>query len=1572
MYVCENRLLPFGCEFRVPVRNTALVLPLFFFPFFVVQLMNCNVIMPVASEITVASYFAWLAESDVSFAPLQGADESSAAKRRSLLLLDDSAIDVTWEEVVYGRLVYEAFSRGPQVLSHFLRQVAPMVTTSLACIVRCPSLDKLIVHVRSWFDSLSDAGITREAMYQTHFCVAEMVLGIFYHRRPPLIGLPLIFTHRCGFVVDFFLLKRGLRIWEDIPPYTELVSRWVLACGAIGNDSPFTGRLTHSEGSAWQRQSSRPSSSHHLAPPEHSIAHIGPITMMTAKDAFAASAPFANDLRDYFNEQYLDVHAHLTELVSDIVPPQPIEVSCTDVSIDVEHGVSGRVLVIGGSTFSPGYREHMLSCFNDLTFALSPPSDKRLIRIAGHPEGLFFILGSHLIEGCGLSGIEDEILCMCKEFMKHLTPYLREHANNSNLVHNPDLEYNADLVQFTLASPTASAYALHNDVNVLICDNGTDDLRYPAEQVVVVTLVIGDDWPPCVKVYLAFFKEGEKDPVAKLPIPKDAWHIQLHNMQLLKHQVIVDVPNGVSVSPHFRAVLSLRLTARFQQTADELETRLLNSPLPLPNQRHYVRVASDYDRCGVFDSWPDWNKISDLHKSPPSLVPVPVNVMNVVNRIRLPPDTFPRHPSTHWSSDISKTFTSSFTIAVAGPTWKHLVSAPYMEALIEKGFFILVADPPHSAGTSVDKYDFTYFGPCVDRLEEHGGVARETLPGTLVRAESVSKRFHLSTTIRHQATWNHKDHHLNAIYITNLYRNDVPNLANAIRYALKLSDAPQTPPGFWVGGTGGGAKSAGELGCADLGSRKADKAAPHAHVPCGQSLSSPNSSLVSASLRQGVVQVYVRLDPDDPSLVGLLKLPPAFFSAFEETKAVYLGLYQLGDVSIACDQSLAIQETLLGQFRLGPKKEKYGRFREEPHFKFHLAPLRVSHPPADSQPMQLLPLIVHRDDARLLSIVVSSSDSGPTQRSTIIDYLNPRDSRCVSRHDVLQSFLDDRGWERFSGDIVGDDGSDHTGSVLPSISTAYQSAGKHVSPDLALEAVKQASVATFYRLLCANVDSVGRVGFLSGSIYSCLSSVFRIHPMHHPVRTYDVTTLFFQACMQNANVRLDRHFSPADVGAPAMLEKALLASILLRLTGRVQAFCEWYTWHLSHSPSPGCAHSPIHLPSVDEMPSFLKFLKFSCMDASGYCSSMACWTSMQFACSIPGQCRNARSFIVFVNAMLHSLPMTVTNLLSTASMAASQGAPVSPALGDTRETARCFIKSLIIGPLPTDDRSGINFISRQVVLDLEEVWDLPFGPPLVVNPGFGGKQGFRLLARSSDTSSGHDPSPTACANLLYSAIVDRWSAVDLSLLGLQKSVVDGHVSVIYNSRPFTLEDTEHLACGGLYSPVAMTLPNRHCSVPKPASPHCHPIPRFADDGVLGPISHAELRRIALSAVNAWHGTLTVNPVALADVFVLRDDVSIKCALDAGPTLASQTESVSIFPIDFDCLSPANDDLLSIPDAGGKLARSSVLFDTSSDESDESSVLSRSPTRTLPIPKRRRRNCYDSDYCLSSSDRSISD
>ena len=118
---------------------------------------------------------------------------------------------------------------------------------------------------------------------------------------------------------------------------------------------------------------------------------------------------------------------------------------------------------------------------------------KCLIRISTYNSGKYFLLGSdnYLIESVKFAPVKSDICCMCKHIMDWLlTPLLKSYAEANNLHHNSNLCYDTTLIQFIWDTPKESAYALHNDINVLLCSAGLDDNNYPAEQVVVATMLI--------------------------------------------------------------------------------------------------------------------------------------------------------------------------------------------------------------------------------------------------------------------------------------------------------------------------------------------------------------------------------------------------------------------------------------------------------------------------------------------------------------------------------------------------------------------------------------------------------------------------------------------------------------------------------------------------------------------------------------------------------------------------------------------------------------------------------------------------------------------------------------------------------------------------------------------------------------------------------------------------------------------------------------------------------------------------------------------------------------------------
>jgi hypothetical protein len=851
------------------------------------------------------------------------------------------------------------------------------------------------------------------------------------------------------------------------------------------------------------------------------------------------------------------------------------------------------------------------------------------------------------------------------------------------------------------------------------------------------------------------------------------------------------------------------------------------------------------------------------------------DVSHAILRIQLKSDLYRRHPTAAWDSDIAKYFTSAYRVSVDAKTWAELASYPYLSELLEKSYFVAVADRVDD--DSKCPYSYTNFGPPVN-YDPSSGRWVEVLPGTLFSLPYIQTLYSLPGSKRHQQTWSNDPDTLNAILIKCLYRNDIANLADAIRYALRLPGAPMLPPEFWIGGSGGGAKSSGDKGCARLGSWQADKDLPHAFVPGGQKCTGSNESLLAACCRKGAIQAFVVLDPKDASMKKLGLLPDTVLKSSKPTLiVVYLGFYKLSGVTLKSDTPKEIQSSVYDLIELSPEDRKYSRFREENHFKFTVAPLRADHFPGAQDVSLLNRLVVHRHDSRVLSTIVTTPPNS-TKRSTLTNVLDPfYPGGVVRRSDILNNFVSNHGWERFTEHSAY--GCDLKGE-LP--------LNYFVDHGCALEAVKQASVATFSRMLHLNVDQRNMIGFLCGPSHSKLSSVFRIHPMHHPIRTYDVCTLFYQFCMINVNGRdIPRLFDPADKTVLSLFGKALLGSIVLRTTGRVQPFYDWHVWRqnvpLSSSSD---TFPPVTLPSECDMDSFLDFVTRSCTDRQGHPGPMTGWTSMQFASSIPTACRHSGSFIQFASSVLMHLPSTITELLVISGEVSSQSvlstkASLATVSSCPRERARFCIKSLIDGGLSSSDREGTHFISRQVLLDLEELWDLPFGPPSIVRPGYGGGQGLRLLKRQHG-STGTPPTDTVLSCHFFSYMENRSSADELVMMGLERSVSgnDG-IFVTFNGRRCTMEDAEHAACSALYSAVANTLPNRYCSAPSPGSPHCHPHQFFSGHRCLSD-RYATLATIAEAAREKWllRGTNGVLP----SIFLFLDETNIKAALDGFPDL----------------------------------------------------------------------------------------
>jgi hypothetical protein len=194
-----------------------------------------------------------------------------------------------------------------------------------------------------------------------------MVVSVFYKRLPPPCGLSCSFGYRRCFLQGLFQINRRVDPFKELPTYKDLISRWRCACKAIV--APFSGYFGRVEGLAWNNNG-------------EDVSNSNDRTLMSAMDAFTASAGFASLLQDCFGATFLDVDAGITQSVPG--DPRP-SVTVEDISLaaDAQQGVFGRVIVIRGCIFSPRYHKGLMDRLDKLEFAYSPPAKKRLIRISG-------------------------------------------------------------------------------------------------------------------------------------------------------------------------------------------------------------------------------------------------------------------------------------------------------------------------------------------------------------------------------------------------------------------------------------------------------------------------------------------------------------------------------------------------------------------------------------------------------------------------------------------------------------------------------------------------------------------------------------------------------------------------------------------------------------------------------------------------------------------------------------------------------------------------------------------------------------------------------------------------------------------------------------------------------------------------------------------------------------------------------------------------------------------------------------------------------------------------------------
>ena len=399
--------------------------------------------------------------------------------------------------------------------------------------------------------------------------------------------------------------------------------------------------------------------------------------------------------------------------------------------------------------------------------------------------------------------------------------------------------------------------------------------------------------------------------------------------------------------------------------------------------------------------------------------------------------------------------------------------------------------------------------------------------------------------------------------------------------------------------------------------------------------------------------------------------------------------------------------------------------------------------------------------------------------------------------------------------------------------------------------LRSISIGCFCRLLRINVDSNGRIRPLvdpgpdhdfdllnfftffvddgSGSQYDVntkvqlqdylprLGETIQRHVFPHPIRTYDVATLYLIICTGGGLKRSTRK-------GLVWLEKNittaadfLINSIVLRILGKTHPLKCWCSYSRSRLGRTGTWF----LPGVREIDDFLGFVKKAiAKTGNGKRRRNEChdFTSGQFLRTLDDQFKSYRGL---VQVLTHWKLEAKSFLQDFTTETNNRGASTTRELF-IRKMSDVFVKGGC-----SENGEKLKFVCSQVCADMEELIDEdPFGQIVDdVCSGPGSKAGYAVWKRKEQHK--------------YFEELQKSTNNELEMQGLERGPKG--VRVTLNLRYFSKVDLEHAGCKiGVYVPK---LPGGGGSVsvqPRKQAPHCHPscLQTFEEG-----ISHLEIQEI---------------------------------------------------------------------------------------------------------------------------------
>ena len=318
------------------------------------------------------------------------------------------------------------------------------------------------------------------------------------------------------------------------------------------------------------------------------------------------------------------------------------------------------------------------------------------------------------------------------------------------------------------------------------------------------------------------------------------------------------------------------------------------------------------------------------------------------------------------------------------------------------------------------------------------------------------------------------------------------------------------------------------------------------------------------------------------------------------------------------------------------------------------------------------------------------------------------------------------------------------------------------------------------------------------------------------------------------------------------LEAAIFAATCLRCTGRVARFAAYQQWA-------GNVDGSFLPKGGKDTDQFLAYVALT-MDPKSATRPMTQWLSGQHVESIPWHLRkDFGNFNHFMTKMHATLSLHTANIIRASREQDTERG--------TRAAARHELTTAITHWLGNDSKGNVDFISQQVLADVEGLFGHLFGNVLATDVvgGHAGKLGYLMLVWRKDKSE--RMTFHAILDAIVEQVHDGTLANDDWLeIGGYKRKGDKVVNMV-NGLLFTAIDAEHWLCKG-WIVIKKTFNHyRNSKYPTPLEPHYHPI-KWPGTGTPENITSDEVvDRVMMGITQQFNGCIGRTQVS-GDTFTL--------------------------------------------------------------------------------------------------------